>query len=282
MQPSDAQALASDDLEGIQERLLELERAQIREDQRLSSARKIIQELEETRRSRDQKKSALQKLAREIAKNDGQSQELTKQLETERSRIAQTMASREEALDKLKQALPTSASELNSQDQIGTFLTECRERAQTHTTRARALERTKAEQLQFTEAVKALFRGFNRWLDEDWGCNYKDRIFGAPYIALADVDFACEELEWALGQGARVVVMRPAAVHTAIPVAEEDSELGAYRLRPQGLLAILSGLDLVPSGALQESTSGYPCNGRRCLDMHQWRVRRLHNDRSRR
>ena len=65
-----------------------------------------------------------------------------------------------------------------------------------------------------TEAVKALFRGFNRWLEEDWGCSYKNRIFGSPYISLADVDFACEELEWALAQDARTVVMRPAAVRT--------------------------------------------------------------------
>jgi len=65
-----------------------------------------------------------------------------------------------------------------------------------------------------TEAIKALFHGFNRWLDEDWGCNYKNRIFAAPYISLADVDFACSELEWALSRDARVIVMRPAAVHT--------------------------------------------------------------------
>ena len=65
-----------------------------------------------------------------------------------------------------------------------------------------------------TEAVKTLFRAFNRWLDEDWGCNYKGKIFGAPYITLCDVGFACEELEWALAQDARVVVMRPAAVVT--------------------------------------------------------------------
>ena len=65
-----------------------------------------------------------------------------------------------------------------------------------------------------TEAVVTLFRGFNRWLQEDWGCNYKDRIFASPYITLADLDFACEELEWALAQDARTVVMRPAAVWT--------------------------------------------------------------------
>ncbi len=66
-----------------------------------------------------------------------------------------------------------------------------------------------------TEAVTTLFRAFNRWLDEDWGCHYQERIFAAPYISLADVEAACGELEWALGQGARVVCMRPAAVHTA-------------------------------------------------------------------
>ena len=64
------------------------------------------------------------------------------------------------------------------------------------------------------EAVKVLFRAFNRWLDEDWGCNYQDTIFAAPYISLCDVDFAVEELQWALDQGARVVCMRPAAVWT--------------------------------------------------------------------
>jgi predicted TIM-barrel fold metal-dependent hydrolase len=65
-----------------------------------------------------------------------------------------------------------------------------------------------------TEAVTTLFGAFNRWLQQDWGCNYKEQIFAAPYISLCDVDWACQELEWALQQGARVVVMRPAAVQT--------------------------------------------------------------------
>ena len=60
-------------------------------------------------------------------------------------------------------------------------------------------------------AVGVAFTAFNRWLDEDWGCNYENRIFAAPYIAMADVDHACSELEWALGRDARVIVMRPAA-----------------------------------------------------------------------
>ena len=65
-----------------------------------------------------------------------------------------------------------------------------------------------------TDAVVTLFRAFNQWLQEDWGCNYKDKIFASPYIVLADVDFACETLEWAIAQDARTVVLRPAAVWT--------------------------------------------------------------------
>jgi predicted TIM-barrel fold metal-dependent hydrolase len=66
------------------------------------------------------------------------------------------------------------------------------------------------------EAVVLLFRAFNRWLVEDWGFAFRDRIFAAPYLTLADPDEACRELEWALGEGARVVVMRPAAATTVL------------------------------------------------------------------
>ena len=58
------------------------------------------------------------------------------------------------------------------------------------------------------------FSAFNRWVEDDWGCNYQDRIFAAPYITLADVESACKELEWALDHDARVVAMRPAAPTT--------------------------------------------------------------------
>ncbi|HEX2576283.1 MAG TPA: amidohydrolase family protein [Aquihabitans sp.] len=63
-------------------------------------------------------------------------------------------------------------------------------------------------------AVQLLFTAFNRWLDEDWGFNYRDRIFSAPYVALVDVGWACAELEWALERGARTIVTRPAAATT--------------------------------------------------------------------
>ncbi len=63
-------------------------------------------------------------------------------------------------------------------------------------------------------AVTSTFRAFNRWIEEDWGFAYEGRIFAAPYLTLVDPDWAVTELEWALEKGARVIVMRPAAVFT--------------------------------------------------------------------
>ncbi|MFP8877697.1 MAG: hypothetical protein VCB99_12495 [Myxococcota bacterium] len=40
------------------------------------------------------------------------------------------------------------------------------------------------------EAVHAAFRAFNRWLEEDWGGGYQERIFATPYLSLMDLDQA--------------------------------------------------------------------------------------------
>jgi len=67
------------------------------------------------------------------------------------------------------------------------------------------------------EALAGAFRAFNRWLEEDWGFAYKERLFAAPYITLVDVDSAVEEVEWALAHGARTLVMRAGPVPTTDP-----------------------------------------------------------------
>jgi predicted TIM-barrel fold metal-dependent hydrolase len=56
-------------------------------------------------------------------------------------------------------------------------------------------------------ALVAAFRAFNRWMEEDWGFAYKERIFAAPYITLVDPDNAVSELQWALDHDARFIVM---------------------------------------------------------------------------
>lgn len=64
-------------------------------------------------------------------------------------------------------------------------------------------------------ALQAAFRAFNRWLDEDWGLNYKDRIYSAAFVSLTDLDSAVAELEWALSNDARIVIVGVGPVVTA-------------------------------------------------------------------
>jgi predicted TIM-barrel fold metal-dependent hydrolase len=63
-------------------------------------------------------------------------------------------------------------------------------------------------------ATMASLEAFNRWLDEDWGFFYQDRIIAAPMISLADVEGALREVDRVLELGARVVHVRPAPVPT--------------------------------------------------------------------
>ena len=56
-------------------------------------------------------------------------------------------------------------------------------------------------------ALIAAFHAFNRWMEEDWGFAYLERIFAAPYITLVDAENAVSELRWALDHDARFIVM---------------------------------------------------------------------------
>ena len=62
------------------------------------------------------------------------------------------------------------------------------------------------------EAIVHAFRSFNRWLDEEWGFAYQDRIFTPAYMTLTDLDAAVAELEWALERDVRTIVMRAGPV----------------------------------------------------------------------
>ncbi len=103
------------------------------------------------------------------------------------------------------------------------------------------------------EAVTMTFRAFNRWLDEDWGFAYRQKIFGAPYMTLVDPDFAVSELEWALERGARVACMRPSAVFTANgPRSPAAPELDPFWAR-----AAEAGITVV----VHAGDSGYTSHG---------------------
>jgi predicted TIM-barrel fold metal-dependent hydrolase len=78
------------------------------------------------------------------------------------------------------------------------------------------------------EAAMATVTAFNEWLRDDWGYRYRNRIFAAPLLCLADPVRALAELETVLAAGACVVTMRPA------PVACSDGRksLGEARFDP--------------------------------------------------
>ena len=103
-----------------------------------------------------------------------------------------------------------------------------------------------------TEALCTLFSAFNRWLEEDWGLS-RGRIFAAPYISLADVKWACSELEWALERDARIGVMRPAAARTA----DGPRAPGSTCFDPFWARAAEAGITVV----IHTGNSGFSTNG---------------------
>ena len=62
-----------------------------------------------------------------------------------------------------------------------------------------------------------VFRSFNRWVDDQWGFNFEDRIYAPPVIPMLDVDMAVAELELVLDAGARWICMRPGPLYGRSP-----------------------------------------------------------------
>src|SRR5258706_4581203 len=58
----------------------------------------------------------------------------------------------------------------------------------------------------------ASLAAFNRWLEDDWGFSYRDRLIAVPMLSLADPDAALAELDSLIERGARIVHIRPAPV----------------------------------------------------------------------
>ncbi|MGV0793625.1 amidohydrolase family protein [Mycolicibacterium sp. XJ1819] len=62
----------------------------------------------------------------------------------------------------------------------------------------------------FLDSVDALydnFTSFNRWIDEDWGFNYRDTIYAPALLSLRDLDRAVAELDRVLAAGARFIYL---------------------------------------------------------------------------
>lgn len=98
-------------------------------------------------------------------------------------------------------------------------------------------------------AMRAAFQAFNRWLDDDWGFAWKERIYSAAYMTLSDVDMACEELKWALDRDCRVVNLRASSVLTD----DGYAHLGDTRHDPFWQLANDAGITI----AFHSGDAGY-------------------------
>jgi predicted TIM-barrel fold metal-dependent hydrolase len=60
---------------------------------------------------------------------------------------------------------------------------------------------------QGAELLYDNLRSFNRWLAEDWGFAYRDRIYAPAVLSLRDLDQAVAELDRVLAAGARFIML---------------------------------------------------------------------------
>jgi predicted TIM-barrel fold metal-dependent hydrolase len=62
------------------------------------------------------------------------------------------------------------------------------------------------------DATMASLSAFNRWLEDDWGFDHRQRIIAAPMLSLADPEAAVAEVDSLIERGVRIVHVRPAPV----------------------------------------------------------------------
>jgi predicted TIM-barrel fold metal-dependent hydrolase len=62
--------------------------------------------------------------------------------------------------------------------------------------------------MESPEQLYANFHAFNRWVDEDWGFAYQNRIFAPALLSLRDLDMAVKELEFVRDRGAKLIGLR--------------------------------------------------------------------------
>jgi predicted TIM-barrel fold metal-dependent hydrolase len=102
-----------------------------------------------------------------------------------------------------------------------------------------------AQMSDMPDAACAAATAFNRWIEEDWGFAYRDRIYAAAFVSLQSVPEAVAELERVLALGARVIQIRLGPVGGRSP-AHPDFDPFWARVEEAG----------VPV-ALHITTSGY-------------------------
>ncbi|HTH28608.1 MAG TPA: amidohydrolase family protein [Sphingobium sp.] len=67
------------------------------------------------------------------------------------------------------------------------------------------------------KALHDVIHSYNRWILDEWGFSYKDRIFTTPIITLDIPERGYEEAEWAIKNGARAILMPMGPFHQKSP-----------------------------------------------------------------
>ena len=77
------------------------------------------------------------------------------------------------------------------------------------------------------EGLRALISSYNRWLAEEWGFNYQDRIYSTAMLTFDDKDWARTEIDFLLKQGLRTIVLPPGPFQNRSPADPYFDDLWA-------------------------------------------------------
>ena len=72
----------------------------------------------------------------------------------------------------------------------------------------------------YLEGIDPLYdnlTAFNRWMEEDWGFAYQNKIFAPAMLSLRDLDRAVAELDRVLAAGARFILLAPGPAYGRSP-----------------------------------------------------------------
>jgi predicted TIM-barrel fold metal-dependent hydrolase len=80
----------------------------------------------------------------------------------------------------------------------------------------------------------AVLHAYNRYFNDRWGFNVRDRIYTTPVLSLWDLETSIKDAEWVIKQGARIVVMPMGPAHDKSP-AHPDFDAFWARLNEAGV-----------------------------------------------
>jgi len=77
------------------------------------------------------------------------------------------------------------------------------------------------------EGLLALISAYNRWLGEEWGFSFRDRIYSTAILTFEDKEWAKKEIEYLLKQGLRTVALPPGPFQNRSPADPYFDDLWA-------------------------------------------------------